>query len=310
MNQILSTENRNNKNNKRGGGSKDIKSVAKFFAIAIFIFGIVLIATSSFALYKNSNDKQEQERKLSTKPTIQIEKKGEEELIITVIHEETEIDNVVYYWNDGNKTTIDGQGNKYIQKIITIPSGTNTLYVSATDINGNVTDVTKEYEFNGDIKIDISQSGNNVKITVDAKNDLKSIKYQWDDGEEKTVDVNEKRYTLEVEALVGEHNLVVTAVDSQNESQEKKIKVIGTTKPTLKIEKGDNCYVITAHDDISLKKIDIVTMDDGKVTSIESDGQDFTYKYPLKDNNDNYVQITAYNTQGVSSKVIGVKWKK
>lgn len=308
MNQILSTENRNNKNN-RTGGSRDINSIAKFFAIAIFIFGIVLIATSSFALCKNQSNK-EQERKNAVKPTIQIEKKGEDELIITVIHEETEIDNVVYYWNDGNKTTIDGDSRKYIQKIIEIPTGTNTLYVSATDINGNITEYTKVYELAGDVKIDITQSGNNVKITVEGKNELKSITYTWDEEEGKTLDVNEKSYSIEVEALVGEHSLVVKAVDNKDNEQEKKIKVIGTTKPTLNVEKGDNCYVITAHDDIALEKIEIVTMADGKVTAIESDGKDFSYKYPLKDGDDNYIKITAYNTQGVKSKVIGVKWKK
>ncbi|MBR0350218.1 MAG: hypothetical protein IJH76_00050 [Clostridia bacterium] len=310
MNQILSTESSNNKGNyKKSGGTKDVRSVAKFFAIAIFIFGIILIATSSFALYKNGSNK-EQEIKMAAKPTIEIEKKGEEELIITVTHEEGQISNVVYYWNQGNKTTIDGKNGKYIQKTIQIPSGTNILHVSATDSNQNKTEYSKEYVHAGDIKIDISQSGNNVKIAVDGKNELQSIKYNWDEEEVKTVNVEDSTYSLEVEALVGEHSLHVTAVDSENNTQEKTIKVIGTTKPTLKIEKGDNCYVITAHDDIALKKIEIVTMNDGKVTSIESDGKDFSYKFPLKDNNDNFIKVTAYNTQNVPSKVIGVKWQK
>ena len=306
MNQILSTE--SNKNNNRGG-KKDINSVAKFFAISIFLFGIIIIATSSFALYKNGSNK-EQERIMAIKPTIQLEKKGEDELIITVMHEEVAIDNVVYYWNNGNKTTIDGDGRKYIQKIIEIPTGKNTLYIAATDINGNVTDYKKDYELAGDIKIDITQSGNNVKITVTAKNNMKNIKYSWDEGETKNIDVTEKTYALEVEALVGEHSLVVTAEDTQNNKQEKKITVIGTTKPTINVEKGDNCYVITAHDDIALDKIEIVTLDDGKVTTIESDGKDFSYKYPLRANNDNFIKITAYNTNGVASKVIGVKWRQ
>ena len=309
MNQILSTENGNNKGSKKSGGTKDVRSVAKFYAITIFVFGIILIATSSFALYKNGTNK-EQQKKLAAKPTIEIEKKGEDELIITVTHEEGQIDNVVYYWNQGNKTTIDGKSQKYLQKIIQIPSGTNILHVSATDTNQNKTEYSKEYVLAGDVKIDITQSGNNVKITVNGKSELKSISYNWDEEESKTVEVKDKTYSLEVEALVGEHSLHVTAVDSQNNTQEKTIKVIGTTKPTLKIEKGDNCYVITAHDDIALKKIEIVTVNDGKVTSIESDGKDFSYKFPLKEGDDNFIKVTAYNTQGVQSKSIGAKWKK
>lgn len=310
MNQILSTENRNfNNNYKNNGGKKDINSVAKFFAIAIFIYGLILIATSSFALYKNGNNK-EQEKKLLVKPTIQLEKKGEDELIITVMHEETAIESIVYYWNNGNKTTIDGDGRKYIQKIVQIPNGTNTLYITATDVNGNKTEHSKEYEIATDIKIDLSQSGNNVKISVVGKNDLKQVSYSWDEEEAKTLDVKEKEYSIEVEAIVGEHTLNVNVIDSLDNKQNKQIKVIGTTKPTLKIEKGDNCYVITAHDDIALEKIEITTMEDNKVTKIESDGKDLTYKFPLKQNSENFIKVTAYNTQGVKSKTYGVKWKK
>ena len=308
MNQILSTENRNN-NNNYNGGKKDINSVAKFFAIAIFIFGLIIIATSSFALYKNANNKEE-EKKKTVKPVIQLEKKGEDELIVTVMHEEAEIENVSYYWNNGNKTTIDGDGRKYIQKILQIPNGTNTIYISATDVNGNKTDYSKEYEIATDIKIDLSQSGNNVKITVLGKNDLKQVSYYWDEEEAKNLDVKEKQYSVEVEAIVGEHTLNVSVIDSLDNKQEKSIKVIGTTKPTLKIEKGDNCYVISAHDDIALDRIEITTVEDGKVTKIESDGKDLTYKFPLKTNNENFIKVTAYNTQGVKSKTYGVKWTK
>ena len=306
MNQILSTE--TNRNNNKGG-KKDIKSVARFFAISIFLFGIILIATSSFALYKNGNNK-EQERIKAIKPTIQLDINEEGKLLITIMHDEVPIDNVVYYWNDGNKTTIDGDGRKYIQKTVEIPSGKNTLYIAATDINGNVTDYKRDYEIAGDIKIDIKQSGNNVKITVTSKNDLKYIKYNWDEEEAKTIEVKEKIYALEVEASIGIHTLTVNAEDSQGNKQQLVQKVSGRTSPTLKVEKGDNCYVITAHDDVALQKIEIVTLEDGKVTTIESDGKDFTYKFPLKTNNDNFIKITAYNTQGVASKVIGVKWTK
>ena len=47
MNQILSTENINDKSNKQKGGPKSIKSIVKFFAIILIIFGLFLITNSS-----------------------------------------------------------------------------------------------------------------------------------------------------------------------------------------------------------------------------------------------------------------------
>ena len=99
MNQILSTENISN---------KDIKTVIKFFAIILIIFGIFITASSSYALYKN-NEKKEVP---TTKPEIVLENKNEDQLILKVMHGQI-IDNVIYYWNNEEENRINGKNFRY-----------------------------------------------------------------------------------------------------------------------------------------------------------------------------------------------------
>ena len=41
-----------------------------------------------------------------------------------------------------------------------------------------------------------------------------------------------------------------------------------------------------------------------------TDGKDFTYNFPLKEGDENKIQIVAYNSNGVESEVVRAKWKK
>ena len=309
MNQILSTEDLNNKN-RRNKGSKDINSILKFFAIMLIIFGMFLIANSSFAILNKNNDTSSDNKQISDeKPEIQVENKTEKQLILTIMHEDI-IKSVEYYWNDEEAQTISGEGRKYIQTKIDIPNGTNTLTVKATDINGQVGEYTKEYELKGNIDIEIKQSGNNIKVNVTSKENIKNLEYAWDEEDAKTIEVNDKEYAFEVEVLLGEHDLLVKVTDEAGNEEEKTMKVTGTTKPTVTIEAGNDCYVIKAHDDIGLDRVEIETVSDGKVTKMQPDGKDFEYNFPLKEGDENYIKVTAYNTNGVQSKIKKAVWKK
>lgn len=308
MNQILSTEDLNNKYKGTKGNSKDIRTIVKFFAIILILFGIFLIASSSYALYKGGNSSNVGGQNIK-KPEIEVQAKGEKQLILTIMHED-EIREVMYYWNDEEAETITGEGRKYIQTKIEIPKGENILTVQVTDVNGQTAQYTNTYTLNGDIDIKIEQSGNNVKIKVTGKEQIKNVKYSWDKEETKTVDVNDKDYSFELEVLIGEHELNVTATDVNNNEENKKIIVTGTTKPTVTIEPGDDCYVIKAHDDIGLDRVEIETMADGKVTKMQPDGKDFKYNFPLKEGDENYIKVTAYNTNGVASKSKKAVWKR
>lgn len=309
MNQILSTENINNKSYKSKGGPKDIKSILKFFAIILIIFGIFLITNSSLALFGNENSQNTEES--ISKPTIQLEDKGEDQIILKIMHDKI-ISRVEYYWDDEEAEIINGGERKYIERTLDIPTGENTLTVKATDINGNELEISKTYTLAGNIEIQVKQSGNNIKIIVTGKNEIQQVEYGWDDDDLKTLEISEgeTEQTFELQVLVGEHEFFVKATDIEGNEQEETLKITGTTKPTVKLSKGDDAYVITAHDDIALDRIEITTVSDGKVTTIQSDGKDFKYNFPLKEGDENKIQVVAYNSNGVESDPVKAKWQK
>lgn len=306
MNQILATENIKSREKTGKKGQADINSVIKFFAIILIIFGIFMIASSSYALYKNNNEEPKEDKE----PEIQLENKTEEELLLKVMHDK-EINKVIYNWNNEEEQQIEGNGRKYIEEKITIPSGTNTLNIKAIDINGKETERKKTYTLKNKsgIEIDIKLSENNIRINVNGQEEISYLKYKWDDGEEEQIDINDTEFSTEIEALKGEHELTVSVIDINNNKEEKTQKVVGTTKPSLRLEKGDDCYVIKATDELELRKIEIKTLIDGKTFTIQAEGKEFEYNFPLKEG-ENRVEVTAYNSNNVASDTIKARWKK
>lgn len=307
MNQILSTENINNKNKgyKKSSGSKDIRSVTKFFAFGLLILGIFLVINSSYAMLKNDGAKA---KKDVGEPTIEIEEKGEDKLLIKVMHED-DVATLTYSWNNENPTTVKSIG-KFYQKELDIPNGQNTLYVTATDVNGTVKKTEKDFELTLSTNIDVSIAGNNIKINLKGQDVIKEFTFAWDEEEPKKVDVNNTEYSMEIEAPLGRHTLVINTTDINGEKAEKTQEVVGTKQPTIQIKKGNNAFAISAHDEIGLDRIEITTLKDGKVTKIQADGKDLDYNFPLKQGDENLIEIVAYNENGVMSKKLRAKWPK
>ena len=170
MNQILSTgmpnngKNKKNKNKTKNNyqGPADVRSVTKFFVVILMFFGIFMIGTASYGLYRNSN-----EGVISAIPTITVEEQDESTLLLTVIGE-NDISQIVYYWNDGEQNTINGNNRKYIEQEISIPSGSNILNIEVTDINGGRNTYSEQYELDSNIEIEASSTGN---ITINYEGD-------------------------------------------------------------------------------------------------------------------------------------------
>lgn len=309
MNQILSTENISNKGKYNKGSQKDIKTVIKFFAIILIIFGIFITASSSYALYKN-NEKKEVP---TTKPEIVLENKNEDQLILKVMHGQI-IDNVIYYWNNEEENKINGNGGKYVEKTLDIPNGENTLHVIAKDINNMTQEVNKTYTKtaqSGNVNIEIKLSGNNISISFTSEEKISYIKYNWNDEEEKEVEVNDTQYKTEIEAIKGEHTLTVYAVDENgNETKEVK-KIIGTTKPKIQISKGDDCFVITATDESGIDKVVIKRTSDNKSFTMKAKDNEKEYKceFPLEEG-ENRIEITVYNINGATEQAKAKLTKK
>lgn len=304
MNQILATDNTSNKKT-RNTGPTDIKKVLKVFLISMLIFGVFLIGLGIYSIYKqNKNENQE-----FTKPVITIAQKDDETVLLTVSHDKA-IETIEYSWNDEEIETITGNGRKYIEQEITLPGGTNKLTVKAIDTNGQEISTSKEYETK-DI-INIETAGNKLKITAENSNEISYMTYRWDEEEETRVEINSKTIEQEIDIPVGEHTLTVILVDINNETITKEQKVKGVMKPTIEVTLDDakENYLITIKDETGLSKVDVIIRGETTSVTVEDGKKELKYKIKLNDGDENKLEITAYNTDGIASDTVKKKAKK
>ena len=163
----------------------------------------------------------------------------------------------------------------------------------------------------GNVNIEIKLSGNNISISFTSEEKISYIKYNWDDEEEKEVEVNDTQYKTEIEAIKGEHTLTVYAEDENgNETKEVK-KIIGTTKPKIQISKGDDCFVITATDESGIDKVVIKRTSDNKSFTMKAKDNEKEYKceFPLEEG-ENRIEITVYNINGATEQAKAKLTKK
>lgn len=314
MNQILVTQNIQSKSKGRNSRRtpSDIDSIIRFFAVVLIIFGIFLVASSSYAMYKSGSSTAEVSTK---KPEIQVETKNgsEDELLLTVMHDKT-ISKVIYYWNDGEEEEITG-GKTYLQEVIEIPAGENTLHIIATDVNGQKSEFSRIYESStqptsedSTITSNITMDGESIKIELESETEISYMTYKWDDEEEIKLQVNDFKFETKLDVEKGEHKLIIYAVDVDGNELNKEQDVTGTEKPKITLEKGDDCYIIKVTDETALSKVVIKRLDDGKEFPIDVEDKEFEYKFPLI-TGENKIEITAYNIYNASS-TVKAKWVK
>lgn len=269
MNQILATSTPTAKKTKtkRSSGPADIRKVVKVFAITMMIFGVFMIGTGSYAIYKDNENKNAE----ITKPVI-TESLNEDStaVILTVTHDKA-IDRIEYSWNDGEVQTITGNGRKYIEQEIEIPGGTNNLNVKAVDIQGQ--EISTDKEYTAEEIINLAISGSKLKITAENETQIAYMTYRWDEEQEQRIDINATTVDQEIDIPMGEHNLTVILVDINNETITKEQKVKGVTKPNIEIrlDEAKENYLITITDDTGIQKIDVIIR--GEERTIESNGE-------------------------------------
>ena len=301
MNQILATSNPNNKKTKmkknKRTGPADIKSVVRVFAVVMLIFGIFMVGTGSYAIYSDSVNRAEE----VTKPVIS-EALSEDgtSVALTVTHDKA-IDRIEYYWNDDEVQTITGNGRREIEVDIEIPGGTNTLHVTAFDAQGQEISTDKEYTTENVIEMSIS--GSKLQITAENDTEISYMTYRWDDGEETTVDINSTTVNEEIDVPMGTHTITVILVDVNNETIRKEQTVMGTTKPTISIEIDDTQenYLITISDETGLERVDFVIRGEERTVTVENGEKELKYKLALNEGDENRLEITAYNVDGIAS---------
>ena len=298
MNQILSTENigkpKSKKNKMKSGEPLDINIILKFFAISMIVFGVCLTGSASFGLYKNIT--QQEQAQNQTKPIIEVGQYDEENLSITVTHDKP-IDHLSYHWNEEQETTIQGENQNYLEQVVPIPSGTNTLRIEATDINGQSMYFEEKYTSANAPEIEIVSQGNQIKATITGKNNIAYYTYRWDDEEEKRVDVNE----LQTEALIdipeGLHTLTIIAVDIENNTQTKEQDVNGVNKPKLEVTTDGENFIIDASADDGIEKVEFIL--NGQGYRLPVGQNEIHYSYPLQDG-ENKLEVTVYSNSGVT----------
>lgn len=300
MNQILETSNPTAKKTKtkRNGGPADIKTIVKVFAITMLVFGVFMIGTGSYAIYKDNEANNSE----VTKPVI-TETLNEDStaVILTVTHDKA-IDRIEYSWNDDEVQTITGNGRRYIEQEIEIPGGTNTLNVKAIDAQGQ--EISTQREFTSEEIINLAISENNkLKITAESETEIAYMTYRWDEEEEQRIDINSTTVDQEIDVPMGTHNIIVTLVDVNNETTTKEQTVMGTTKPTINIEADDagEYYLITITDETGLERVELNLRGEQRTITVENGEKELKYKLKLNEGDENRLEITAYNVDGIAS---------
>lgn len=295
MNQILSVEN-NYKKQKRGnsGNTLEIQSIIKFFAVIMLIFGLCMIGTGSYSMYKDSVGIAS-----TSKPTITIESTSEKEITLKITHNKN-LSKVSYSWTGGAVNEIDCTDKKSVEQTIEIPTGTNTLTVYASDVNGLESNHQRTYTLEGDITIDFEVDGNSIKVLADGKNELSYMTYRWDDEEETRIDINDIQTEQNVEIPKGLHTLTVIVVDVNNQTETKEQEVQGVTKPKLEVgTDGSANFIIKASDEQGLEKVEFIINETEKYRIYLEGRKELEYAYPLKDG-ENKLIVTIYNVNGIT----------
>ncbi len=303
LNQILSVDNgikEKGKKNKTGNsGPMEISSILKFFSIAILMFGLFMIGTGSYSMYKNANEESS-----NTKPVIEVNPIDDTAILLKVTHNK-ELDQVTYTWNDEDGVEVPCSGRKEVQTQIQIPTGTNVLNVYASDVNGKEIEYQRAYTLAGGIEINIEPQGNNLLITADSEKELLYMTYRWDEEEEKTVEINDVHGEETIEIPKGLHTLTVIAVDEDNQTETKEQEVNGVTRPEVDVTTDDQGnFTIKTSDEEGVKKIEFTLNGENyfinldKVLPLEN-RKEFEYSYQLQDGTNN-LKVTVYNENDVS----------
>ncbi len=309
MNQILSVEmpKKKLKKNIQGGQTNkaNTRTVVIFFSIVLLIFGIALIGISLYTMIVK-NDQITATTQINT-PRIDVTQNAAElEIEISC---ETQISSIEYNWEGQESQTIDSKGKNKMDLTLDIPSGTNIFTMKVTDVDGKYSEYSKEYvgakEPNITTfapKFDSKEKKNIITISCEESQIIKFISYSYDEGEEKTEQINDTTATIKIEALEGEHKLSIK-VGYQDGTVGKISKNVYF--PTIKIEtNGTNTqytkFIINASD---LRTIDKAVINFNGVETVEQVNQDtFSKEIDLVpgEPGTNKLIITIYNKDGMS----------
>lgn len=279
-------------NDKKGNGT-DIKGIIRFFAIVLIIFGLAMAGQGTYAVVQKSNTK-------NAIPDLSVQNLNDGNISIIVVHNK-EIDTITYSWNDEDEEEIGGAGRKEIEEIIPAKGGTNTLKVTAIDIEGksNVFENQFTIEDNKEPELDLTIEGNKIIVTATDETEISYITYRWNDEEEVKIEAEDKFEIIEtIDIKEGTNRVTVVAVDMSNNMTEKEQEIRGISKPKIDAWKEEGQLILKITHDQGIGKIKVKY--NGEETEYGSDTtkneKEITLRFNLKQG-DNHVDVWAYSTE-------------
>lgn len=228
MNQILYTiENKEEKNR--------VKNIIIFFSVLLIIFGIVMVSMGGYniASAKIAQAKAKEDAKL---PEVSLN--AEDNTVVVSVSHVREIKNIIYSWNNGEETILQGNNTNSIEEYIDVPAGSNTLNISVIDVEGKTKDISQEFTYEGTyMELSVVDS-KSIKITVTDMAGLQNVTYKWNSGEDIIVypdSDNSKSIEIMSNIPIGLNTITVSSINYNNVVQNKEMQVQGITKPTMKI---------------------------------------------------------------------------
>lgn len=252
MNQILATQ-----NTKKSNKTSEIKSIIRFFAISIMLFGLVLSGEGCYAIYKNIEN-----LKPENIPTVSI-KRMNDEIILNVQHN-TQIMKIKYSWDNGEENVIPISDN-FAEERITLLGYNSTLNLTIEDINGKQISYQKQFILDGvditqpKIEITTSNGSNKMIITAIDETAISSMSYNWEGEDEVTIYAeteNQKELKREVTLTPGTRIIKVIATDANGNTQELEKEIItSTSKPEIAVFKNKNELTFEIKDKDGIKDV-------------------------------------------------------
>lgn len=297
MNQILYV------GENKGNGQIAIKSIVKFFAIVIIVFGIFLIGKGSYAIYKNieinSGDNI---------PVVYMDRLNN--TVVIKAEDNIEISKLIYSWNKGEETILLPNSKK-VEEVVLLPNENSVLNVTIVDTKGKETKFMQEWNVEGiDIRkpeIEITTDEDIRKITIIARDEteINYLIYKWNEEEEIKINAtkNDKLKIQEtIDMILGENKLTVKAVDKNGNTETLEKTIIISSKPVIAIKQSNGKLAVTINDEVGIKKVTL-NINGQTYGGNYSGKKQLKLNVPLKKGN-NTISVTAINESDLEQKVV------